>query len=242
MIYYANEADALSYINHIYVSNDSYTIATIGGFSSWRIASNSTGSSSQLDVYTAGTTLAVGGIYYLYPNTPCFLEGSKILCQVDGKDTYLPIETLKEGTLVKIENGYKPIARIGKAEIKNPGNSDRTENRLYKCSQSAYPDVIDDLYITGGHSILVSRLTDIQVETTKTRLGDIFVTGNKYRLAAFLDERAEPWSSEGTYWVWHLALENDNMSKNYGIWANGLFVETCSINCIEKRSNMIFIK
>ena len=30
------------------------------------------------------------------------------------------------------------------------------------------------------------------------------------------------------FMIWHFALENDNYFSNYGIWANGLLVETCS--------------
>jgi hypothetical protein len=237
--YYASESDALNFANQIGSSNVSYILDTVDGFSSWRIASNSTGSSSQSVAYSAGTTLNAGGTYHLYHNIPCFLEGSKILCQVDGKDTYIPIETLKPGTLVKTSrDGYKAVVHVGKAELPNPGHSERTQNRLFKCSPSEYPELIDDLYITGCHSILVDRITDVQRENTQRLLGNIFITDKKCRLMACVDERAKPWASEGMYTIWHLALENTDIFTNYGIWSNGLLVETCSINFIKNRSNM----
>jgi hypothetical protein len=238
LVYYASESNALSGTNPI-GNSTSYTISRVGGFGTWKLASNSTGSSSQSGVYGTGLTLAADGFYYLYPNVTCLLEGSKILCQVDGQDTYIPIETIKPGTLVKTRiNGYKPVVMIGKSQMQNPGDSERIENRLYKCSPSKYPELTDDLYITGCHSILVGSLTDIQREKTKKYLGKIFVTEQQYRLMSCVDERAEPWNSEGMYTVWHLALENTDIYVNSGMWANGLLVETCSIHVMKTRSNM----
>jgi hypothetical protein len=60
---------------------------------------------------------------------------------------------------------------------------------------------------------------------------------------ACLDERAEPWNSEGEYTIWHFALENDDKKMNYGVYANGgLLVETCSINTMKNKSSMTLIE
>ena len=238
IVYYPTQADALAGTNSI-GSSTSYTVGTVGGFSSWKIASNSTGSSSQMGSYITGNTLNSDGLYYLYPNVPCFLEGTTILCNVDGNDVYLPIETVKPGTMVKTSrSGYHPVALIGHTSLHNPSHGDRIQNRLYQCSPSMYPELTDELYLTGCHSILVDSMTDTQMRKTKDYLGDIFVTEQKYRLIACVDERAEPWKSEGTYPIWHMALEHDDVRMNYGIWANGLLVESCSINCMKYCSNM----
>jgi len=211
-----------------------------GGYTSWRIASSSSGSASQSVVYTNGNTLVNDGVYYMYPAAPCFLEGSAILCQVDGADKYVPVEQLKKGTLVKTSlDGYKPVVLIGKGQISNPGNDERTENRLYKCSPSKYPELTKDLFITGGHSILKFPITDKQKEDTIKHLGRLFVTDKKYRLMACVDERAEPWNSKGTYTIWHFALEHSNEAMNYGVYANGgLLVESCCIKTLKNKSNM----
>lgn len=244
MNYYSNEADALRERNYL-EQNDSYTVGTYGGYSSWRIASNSNGLSSKTVVYQNGDTLIPtsefgNAFYYLYPNAPCFLEGSTILCKVNGVEQYVPVEQLEKGTLVKTSlNGYKPVVLIGKGTIQNPGHNERTENRLYKCSPSKYPELKDDLYITGCHSILEFPISDKQKEETIKRLGELFVTEKKYRLMACVDERAEPWNSENTYTIWHFALEHDNDRFNYGVYANGgLLVETCSIYFLKNKSNM----
>jgi len=225
-----------------------YTVGSLGGYTSWKIASSSDGLSSQIGVYTPGNILDVSAssfpeayaTYYLYPSAPCFLEGSTILCQVDGVETYIPVEHLKKGTLVKTSlNGYKPVVLLGKGTLQNPGNDERTENRLYKCSQSKYPQLKEDLYITGCHSILEFPITDKQKEDVIKHLGELFVTEKKYRLLACVDDRAEPWNSAGAYTIWHFALEHENDRMNYGVYANGgLLVETCCIKTLKTKSNM----
>uniref|UniRef100_A0A6C0IJ28 Hedgehog/Intein (Hint) domain-containing protein n=1 Tax=viral metagenome TaxID=1070528 RepID=A0A6C0IJ28_9ZZZZ len=245
LVYFSNEADALSFSNPLgygggFVVGSGGPFGPGGGYTSWRLASNSTGTSSKSVVYSNGSTLNPDGSYYLYPSAPCFLEGTTILCQVDGVEHYLPVEQLKNGTLVKTSlDGYKPVVLLGKGTLLNPGNDERTENRLYKCSTSKYPSLKDDLYITGCHSILEFPITEKQKEDTIKHLGKLFVTDKKYRLMACVDERAEPWNAEGTYTIWHFALEHHDESMNYGVYANGgLLVETCCIKTLKNKSNM----
>jgi hypothetical protein len=236
--YYATAGNALSGTNSI-GSSATYTVGTFGGFNRWRISSNSTGTSSQSSVYSSGDDLNSTGVYYLYPNAPCFLQGTKILCQINGVDTYQEIETLTNGTYVKTsDHGYRKIELIGKGTIQNPGNDTRIQNRLYKCSPKNYPGLTQDLYLTGCHSILVDQLKHEERLETVKQLGNIYSTDKKYRLMACIDERAQPWNSEGEYTIWHLALEHPDIRMNYGIYANGLLVESCSINFLRYHSNM----
>jgi hypothetical protein len=242
LTYYPTEADALAYTNVLGYGNSNVVgDPPFGGYTSWRLASNSTGTSPQNVVYVNGNTLNADGSYYLYPATPCFKEGTTILCQVDGKETYVPVEQLKNDTLVKTSrDGYKKVALVGKGSLQNPGTDERTENRLYTCSPKNYPDLTEDLFITGCHSILVDSLTEKQRQETIQHLGKVFVTDRKYRLMACLDERAEPFPSEGTYTIYHVALEHEDGNMNYGIYANGgLLVETCCINSLRSKSNMV---
>ena len=248
--YYATEADALAALGNysgfynsgivVSLTVGDVNFGTNGGFTSWRIASNSTGTANQTLVYPNGSTISLDGIYYLYPSTPCFLEGTQILCQVNDKETYLPIEQIQPGTLVKTSlNGFKKVDAIGKGKIQNPGSNERTQNRLYKCSVDNYPELENDLFITGCHSILVDSLTDTQRQDTIKTLGKIYVTDKKYRLMASLDDRAIPWNSEGEYTIWHFALENNDYYMNYGVYANGgLLVETCSKRFMNRLSNL----
>ena len=172
--------------------------------------------------------------------TPCFREGTKILClNSKMKEEYISIENIRKGQLVKtLLNGFVPVCMIGKTTISNPGTSDRIKNRLYKCSKENYPDLFEDLYITGCHSILVDELTDAQRESTMDALNDIYITDHKYRLMACIDERSEPYTEMGTYTIWHFALENSNYYMNYGVYANGLLVESTSKRYMKELSGM----
>jgi hypothetical protein len=251
VVYYNSQAGAIAEgSNNIARNRENYSVGTsitgtLSGFTSW-IVDHTTLGPSPPTVYTNGSLLPSappGIVYFLYPVIPCFLEGSRILCQVDGKEEYLPVETLRPGTLVKTSrDGFKPIELIGKRSIANSGTSERTGERLYKCTTTAYPELTEDLVITGCHSILVDNLTDTQRTKTLESLGKIFVTDKKYRLMAHIDERAEPWASEGEYTVWHFALENADDGLNYGVYANGgLLVESCSIRFLKNRSNMTLL-
>jgi hypothetical protein len=240
--YYPTEADALAYTNVLGYSG-SFTVGDggpFGGYTHWRLASNSYGSSSQAIVYANGSVLNADGGYFLYPATPCFLEGSKILCEVDGVEKYVAVEDLRAGTLVKTSrDGFKKVVLIGKGTMENPGTDERIEDRLYRCSPEKYPALTEDLFITGCHSILEFPITEAQKDETVKRLGKLFVTDKKYRLMACVDERAEPWNSAGSYTIYHFALENADDAMNYGVYANGgLLVESCCIRSLKNRSNM----
>jgi len=161
---------------------------------------------------------------------PCFKEGTKILCLKDEKEVYVKIEDIKNGDLVKtVKNGYLPVYMIGKKDIFHPATEYRNNEQLYKCSSPEYPEIFEDLVITGSHCVLVdSFINEEQRQETIKVLGRIFVTDGKYRLPACVDNRSSVYEKEGTYTIYHFALENENILINHGIWANGLLVETCS--------------
>lgn len=175
-------------------------------------------------------------------SVPCFKENSKILCLVDGMEKELLIQDIRNGVLVKtLLDGYVPVVMIGTSKLFNPASSDRFSDRLYLCSQNKYPELREDLILTGCHSILVDEFKGEEEEKTIDVLGKIYITNNKYRLPACVDERAVPYSIEGTFNIYHIALENDNYYSNYGVYANGLLVETCSKRYLKELSNMTFL-
>ena len=171
----------------------------------------------------------------------CFKEGTKILCLNSNtlEEVYIPIQNIRKGTLVKtLSQHYYKVNAIGKSKIYNSGDDERTKDRLYVCSKDEYPELTEDLVITGCHSILVDRLTSKQREKTIELMDRVFVTENRYRLMACIDERAHPYPNEGTFNIWHLALDHDDYFMNYGIYANGLVVESCSRKNLFELSHM----
>ena len=166
----------------------------------------------------------------------CFKEGTKILT-FNG---YKLIQELRKGELIKtVSHGYVPIHMIGKSKITNPNNNERIKTRLYICKKDNYPEAFEDLIITGCHSILVDEFTnDLQRENTIKVNGDTYLTDNYYRVPACADERAIPYTEEGVFNIYHIALKNDDYYMNYGIYANGLLVESCSKRYLKELSNM----
>jgi hypothetical protein len=242
--YYPTQADALAYTN-VLGYGTSFTLGDGGPFGSytqWMIASNTSGNPYPPNqIFSNGYTFSTSISYNVYPaNTICFLGGSKILCLVDKKEQYISIEHLLPGNLVKTHlHGYKKIQRIGYSFIENPDNEERIQNRLYKCSRDSYPELTNDLYLTGYHSILVDQLTDVQRTNTMNEFGRLMITDDKYRLICAFDERSDPWNSKGSYKVWHLALEHEDERMNYGIYANGgLLVESCSLRFIQENGKL----
>uniref|UniRef100_A0A6C0D1Z4 Hedgehog/Intein (Hint) domain-containing protein n=1 Tax=viral metagenome TaxID=1070528 RepID=A0A6C0D1Z4_9ZZZZ len=171
-------------------------------------------------------------IYYIQnPNLiiPCFKEGSQILCQQNNVEVYVPIQNIRNGTLVKtLLNGYLPVEMIGVKTIFNSGDDKRVKDRLYRLSVDNYPSLLEDLVLTGQHAILVDNITnELGVEITNV-MGRVYTTEGKFRLPAFIDMSSIPYEVNGTFNIYHLALQNENYYGNYGIYANGLLVETCS--------------
>jgi surface protein len=206
------------------------TIPTGNGYNSFMIADTSI--NAIVDV------VQINGFY------PCLKEGTKILTDKG----YVPIEKLKKGDLIKTPiNDYKAVYMIGKTEIYNHALPERNTHQLYKCTPENYPEVFEDLILTGCHSILVDDFAnDTQREKTREVNGDLYVTrvnygnimGGKYRLPACADERAVVYEKEGPFTIYHIALENSNYYHNYGIYANGLLVETCSQRYLNELSHM----
>jgi surface protein len=181
--------------------------------------------------------------YYLDVYPPalvCFKEGSKILTDKG----YKPVQDLRKGDLVKtLIHDYKPIYMIGKREIYHSASQERIKDQLYKCSQTEYPEIFEPLVITGCHSILVdSFISDDQREKAIEVNGNIYITDDNYRLPASVDPRASVYETAGIHTIYHLALENEDYYMNYGIYANGLLVESCSKRYLKELSNMTLIE
>jgi alpha-tubulin suppressor-like RCC1 family protein len=208
------------------------------------------GNTSYYGGYTNGNlvTSSISGIidtlgkiivYPPPPPYPCFKQGSKIIT-FKG---YKKVEDLRTGDLVKtLRDGFKPIAMIGKRDIKHLASKSRVKDQLYKCTRLEYPELTEDLVLTGSHSILVDAfVSEEQREKTIEVLKHVYATDGKYRLPACADPRASVYEKPGTYTIYHLALENDDYYMNYGIYANGLLVESCSKRYLKEESNMELI-
>jgi hypothetical protein len=190
-----------------------------------------------------GYAQAGAGELYSNQGTICFNKDSKILCFVDNKETYLPIQDIRKGTLVKtLTSGYKPVDMIGSSKMSNPASADRIKNQLYVLRKEAYPELTEDLILTGCHCVLVDHFkNDEQKSGVAAVNGNIYITEGKYRLPACVDDRAAILQKADEFTIYHLALEHTDYYMNYGVYANGLLVETCSQRYLKELSAMTLL-
>uniref|UniRef100_A0A6C0JF28 Hedgehog/Intein (Hint) domain-containing protein n=1 Tax=viral metagenome TaxID=1070528 RepID=A0A6C0JF28_9ZZZZ len=175
-----------------------------------------------------------------YSGFPCFKEGTMILTDKG----YRSIQELRKGDLIETyKHGLKPIDMIGKRPLHHVCSEERIKDQLYVCRVDQYPEITEELVITGCHSVLVDRYVDQEQRSMVTEtLGKIYLTDGKARLPACVDKRATVYEKKGTYTIYHIALEHDDYFMNYGVYANGLLVETSSKRYLKELSNMELIE
>ena len=185
---------------------------------------------------TVASNVVVGFIPY-----PCFLQGTKILrlnVETDEEE-YVAVEKLRRGDLITTYNhGYKAIELIGSRVISRPLDISKPSSRLYWFRKSRIPILREDLCLTGDHCILHKMISTEKKHQVFAYMGDIFITEDHYRVPAFLDDRAESYDNADSATIWHFALENPNIYHNYGVMANGILVETCSIDFLANHHSM----
>lgn len=170
----------------------------------------------------------------------CFKEKTLILCLMNRKLRYLPIEYLNKFTYVYTKNnGFKRIKYLMKMKLLN--STIRTINKLYIMKKATDNKLIKDLYVTGSHAILKGNLSEVEnnkmsrlLEKIKEYKYNRFLDGKEKVIACF-DNNFEQHNEQGYFNIYHIVLENNgDVEKNYGIYANGLLVESTNENTMKK--------
>jgi YVTN family beta-propeller protein len=161
--------------------------------------------------------------YFVNPNpVSCYNEGSLILTLKNNIETYLPIETLNIGDLVKsyeiiddnyIED-YKPILLIGKKIMVNDPARD---DGMFILEKTENNDVFKDLIITGGHLIKFDSTIDNEADSVLLN-GISMISANKSNMCVKLE-------NYDNYTYYHLVLKNE-IDKHFCINANGILSES----------------
>ena len=156
----------------------------------------------------------------------CFKSGSMILTE----NGYVNVQDLQRGDRIKTMNGeYRTLEMIGKRNIFNPASEPRIIHQLYKYSKEDYPELIEDLVITGFHARLIDEYKDDEErENAHVLIHEDDKVDNKFKLPAYVDETSSVYEEKGMHNVFHIVLENEDIRGKYGIYANGMLVESCS--------------
>jgi hypothetical protein len=159
----------------------------------------------------------------------CFVKGTKILCLLDNLELYIPIEELTNNHYVKTyENGYKKILSVKKFSLINstrrPVTKKEKINKIYKLAKEDYSELFEDLYINGGHSILVDNLTEEENRINLKLFGGYKKIGDKIRLLSYINQKAIPINDDFRYEMYHISTGEEE-----GIYANGILTESYNL-------------
>jgi hypothetical protein len=116
-------------------------------------------------------------------------------------------------------------------------------HRLYRAKKESFSSLTQDLILTGGHSILMDTINiSATIGDEKYEILDTdektYITDNKFRVMSYLLKDVEIYEKSGMFPIYHFSLENPDEYSNYGVYANNLLVESCSIRYLRDYSNM----
>jgi hypothetical protein len=178
--------------------------------------------------------------YTILQSSPvfCFNKGTKIRClNQQLADEYVAIELLKVGDFVKTyKHGYRKISKIISGSFRN--NPKKWNMCMYKMAKTESNGLLEDLIVTGGHSLLVDSISETEQanydELGLTEWCKDTIDGKRLLLSSVSDHFKAIQDTE-KYNYYHLLLENnDDEEERFGIWANGVLTETPNVKSVSK--------
>lgn len=168
----------------------------------------------------------------LESNIPCFNHGTKILCLNKMlEEEYIPIQRLKSGDVVKTYlQGYRKIKNIGLNKFMN--NPSDTYKCMYTMKKDKHPDLIEDLTITGGHSILINYVCRKDRIRLNKMLQGVRTIGDKQLILSCISELFNKIENNNEYVYFHFCVDTNEKQKGekFAVWSNGFLTEIPSEN------------
>jgi hypothetical protein len=184
----------------------------------------------------------------------CFCEGTKILSlncsqsqlseqSIDSSnqdlvEEYRLIQELKVGDFVKsYQHGYRKISKMLSGTFINNPTDDDVSNCMYRMIKTKDNGLIDDVIITRNHGVLVEKLSER--EEKKVDINNLEMIDGLISIIAAKCDTFEKVEDIKRYKYWHFSLETDgDNDRRFGVWANGLLVETPSNNMMDNATNV----
>lgn len=147
-------------------------------------------------------------------NVSCFAKNTRLLTNLGD----VPIQSLSIGTLLTtLTSGDKEVVCVGKKIVHS------SDVKMFTFMDS-------ELEITEKHSLLVDEITEEEKEEIPYVIGRLKQTEGKWLLPVCLHPDSLELYTSGNIELFHVVLENGDDDGNYGILAEGKWVESCSKN------------
>jgi hypothetical protein len=167
------------------------------------------------------------------PPVPCFNTDTKILClnKKTFEEEYIPVQLLRSGDLVKTYlHGYRKIKYIGVNRFTNDPNN--YNSCMYVIEKNKHQDLIEDLIVTGDHSILVNYVTrEERIKHRKIKVNEGCID-NKYLVMSCVSSLFKKITDTKDYVYYHFCVEEDNeeINRKFGVWSNGILSEIPAVS------------
>jgi hypothetical protein len=195
-----------------------------------------------LNYSTNGTSsTAYTGTYVFSNNTLacCFSEGTRILgLTAQLKEEYRLVQDLIIGDFIKSYlHGYRKVSKILKGSFINNPTEQGVANCMYIMTKTEDNGLIEDLTLTRNHGVLVEKLTED--EEKKVDKNNLPVIDGLLSIITADSDKFEKVEDTNVYNYYHFSLDGDgDNDRRFGVYANGLLVETPSNNMMDGAMNI----
>ena len=220
------------------------------GFSNINGITGLTGGTITLDTTANTLKYSLDGLNYtIYDGTYvfslgeplpcCFSEGTRILgLTAQLKEEYRLVQDLIIGDFIKSYlHGYRKVSKILKGFFINNPTEQGGANCMYIMLRTEDNGLIEDLTLTRNHGVLVEKLTED--EEKKVDKNNLPVIDGLLSIITADSDKFEKVEDTNVYNYYHFSLDGDgDNDRRFGVYANGLLVETPSNNMMDGAMNI----